>query len=246
METAAAPQPRELEASRGWTWIQQGFELFKKAPGPWIGTFLIWVVIYAIASILPGGGLLTMLFGDVLIAGWMLGCASLEGGGELKVEHLFAAFKSDQLTQLIVVGALYMAGVFVLFLIVGLVVGGSLMPLLWNKSAVDTTQLGLGVALGILLAIALMVPLMMATWFAPALVIFDRLPPIEAMKLSFNACLRNLVPFLVYGLIGVGILIVAMIPFGLGIIVATPVFIASMYTSYRDVFDRPVRVAATG
>jgi uncharacterized membrane protein len=57
------------------------------------------------------------------------------------------------------------------------------------------------------------------------------------MKLSFVACLKNMLPFLLYGLIFTVILVVAIIPFGLGLIVAIPVMMTSLYTSYVDVFN---------
>jgi uncharacterized membrane protein len=126
-----------------------------------------------------------------------------------------------------------------IFLVVGVVVGGSMLPLLWGKSAsTNVAQIGLGLLLGTLVFLALIVPVLMATWFAPALVLFDRLAAIDAMKLSFGGCLRNLVPFLLYGVIGCGLLIVAAIPLGLGLLILSPVLIASVYTSYCDIFDR--------
>src|SRR5262249_48772427 len=140
MDTASAPQPRALDASRGATWLQQGFELFKKAPGPWIAAVLVLFVIYAVASVIPGGGLLTSLFTQVVFAGLMLGCASLDGGGELKIEHLFAAFRNEHFTQLLIAGALYLGGVLIIVVVVGVVVGGSMMPMLWSKSDVNITQ----------------------------------------------------------------------------------------------------------
>jgi uncharacterized membrane protein len=39
-------------------------------------------------------------------------------------------------------------------------------------------------------------------------------PPIEAMKASFRACMRNWLPFLVYGAIGIAIALPAMIVIG--------------------------------
>ena len=59
-------------------------------------------------------------------------------------------------------------------------------------------------------------PLMMACWFAPALVMLRHDEPVAAMKASFFACLANVLPMLVYGLIGIVLAIVASIPFGLG------------------------------
>ncbi len=56
------------------------------------------------------------------------------------------------------------------------------------------------------------------------------------MKTSFTACLRNIVPFLVYGVVIMVLSIVAAKPFGLGFLVLGPVVIASIYTAYRDIF----------
>ena len=42
-------------------------------------------------------------------------------------------------------------------------------------------------------------PLFMAIWFAPALVFFNRMAPVDALKASFNACLKNFLSLLVYG-----------------------------------------------
>jgi uncharacterized membrane protein len=60
-----------------------------------------------------------------------------------------------------------------------------------------------------------------------------------AMKESFVANLRNIPPFLVYGLIGLGLGFVAAIPFLLGWLVLVPVFAASVYASYKDIFGEP-------
>ena len=77
----------------------------------------------------------------------------------------------------------------------------------------------------------------MAYWFAPVLAGLNNLTAIQAMKLSFVACLRNMLPFLLYGLIFMLLLIVAIIPFGLGLLVAVPLMMTSLYTSYVDVFN---------
>ena len=48
----------------------------------------------------------------------------------------------------------------------------------------------------------------------PALVALDGATAWQGMKLSFFSCLRNWVPFLVYGLIGIGLMIAAVLVFG--------------------------------
>ena len=62
----------------------------------------------------------------------------------------------------------------------------------------------------------------MAFWFAPALVALRGDEPIAAMKASFDACLRNMWPMLVYSLLGLVFAIVASIPFALGWLVLAP------------------------
>jgi uncharacterized membrane protein len=78
----------------------------------------------------------------------------------------------------------------------------------------------------------------MAVWFAAPLVVFHNLGAVEAMKASFTGCLRNVVPFLVYGIVGFLLAIVASIPLGLGWLVLGPVIAASVYTGYRDIYLR--------
>ena len=94
--------------------------------------------------------------------------------------------------------------------------------------------------------LALFVPLIMAVWFAPALVILNDVGPVEAMKLSFRACLRNIWPYLIYGLVWIPILIIAVIPLGLGLLVVYPAMMASIYVAYRDILieDHPDGMAA--
>ena len=52
--------------------------------------------------------------------------------------------------------------------------------------------------LAMLLTLALSLPVFMALWFAPALVFFNGMAPVDALKASFNACAKNGAPFLVY------------------------------------------------
>ncbi|HEX9180834.1 MAG TPA: BPSS1780 family membrane protein, partial [Burkholderiales bacterium] len=90
--------------------------------------------------------------------------------------------------------------------------------------------------LGLLIALALSVPVAAAMWFAPALVMLRGVAPVEAVKESFAACLKNLIPFLVYGVAGLVLALVASIPFGLGWLALGPVLGISVYTAYKDLF----------
>ncbi len=82
----------------------------------------------------------------------------------------------------------------------------------------------------------LSVPLSMAIWFAPALVVLQDRKPVDALKTSFTACLKNVVPFLVFGIASLLIAILCTIPLGLGLLIFMPAMFASQYTSFADIF----------
>ncbi len=101
------------------------------------------------------------------------------------------------------------------------------------------TSVGIGAVFAALVATLLAIPLLMAYWFAPALVVFRNEEPMTAMKTSFNACLVNMMPMFVYSLLGLVFAIAATIPLLLGWLVLAPVFAASVYASYKDIFPEP-------
>lgn len=233
---------RAVGAERGWGWLADGFGYFKRAPGVWIAMVVILGVILLVASFVPFiGPLAVSLATPIFMGGLMLACRRQDNGETPEIRDLFAGFKT-RTNQLVVVGALYMGGTLVLMLVVGalaVAVGGSVMMdgMTAGSPGMGTAAgLGTGLLLVFLVLIALLVPLVMAVWFAPALVMFDAAEPIEAMKRSFLACLKNIVPFLVWGLLALVISMAAAIPFMLGFLVAGPVLIASAYVGYRDIF----------
>jgi hypothetical protein len=221
-------------AGNGWQWIVDGFNLFKLNPGIWIVNLIILLVILMVLAFIPFiGQLATYILFPIFSGGLMLGCHTLMHDEPLEVGHLFAGFR-EKAGPLAVVGLLYLVGVIVVILVASVFVGFGLLGALFTggRPAMSITML----LLGGLIVLGLSVPLAMAIWFAPALVVFHDLPPTAALKQSFTGCLRNIVPFLVYGIMGLVIGIIATIPLGLGWLVWGPTLIASVYTGYRDIF----------
>src|SRR5205823_3873157 len=72
---------------------------------------------------------------------------------------------------------------------------------------------GFGV-LAFLVVLVIVAVFAMLNWFAAALVVLRGATAVEAMKLSFLSSLRNWVPFLVYGAIGIGIMLGAFFAIG--------------------------------
>ena len=227
---------RAVGAGQGWTWIAEGFGLFKKAPGIWIALVVILFVILMVLAFIPLlGAVATFLIMPVFVGGLLLGCRALEGGGELEVAHLFAGFKAHT-GNLIVLGALAIAGWIVVMLPVVVIGGAGAFLAALRGDAAGVAALGGSFMLAWLVALALSIPIYMALWFAPALVVLRGMAPIEAIKESFLGCLKNVLPFLVYSIVLMVLGIVAAIPLGLGWLVLGPTLIASVYISYRDIY----------
>lgn len=225
---------KPTRAGQGAAWIGTGFKIFGLAPWLWVGIIVIYFVLSLAAAMLPGGSVLLTLFGPVFSGGFMLGCASLSQGGELKVEHLFAGF-SGHLGPLLMVGALVFAGSLLIALLCLMVVLGSQWEVLLSGDMQGLNMVSL--LLAICVALLLFVPLLMASWFAPALIVLGGQAGVEAMKLSFAACLRHFGAFLIYGLLVLLLAILASVPMMLGWLVMGPVFIASTYAAYCDLFE---------
>jgi uncharacterized membrane protein len=83
----------------------------------------------------------------------------------------------------------------------------------------------------------LFTPLIMATWFAPALILFGGARPATALGVSLKAVTKNWSAMLVNSLtLGLLLFLAALIPMLLGLLVAMPVLFGSLYASYQAIF----------
>ena len=151
---------------------------------------------------------------------------------------LFAGFNQN-LTPLVILGALLLVGVIVIGAVVSALGFGAAMGMMMGGS--HRSGVGVGAAmftgmLAMLVTLVLGALIAMAFWFAPALVVFRNVQPFDAMKASFFANLKNIGAFLLYGVLYIVLAIVASIPLGLGWVVLVPVSMLSLYVSYKDVF----------
>lgn len=237
--------PEGVPTGHGWSWIVRGFWHFKTNPWAWMLTFIVLIGISILLSLVPfAGGLITSLLGAVFTGGIMLGAREQDQGEDFRVAHLFAGFR-DSFGQLALVGLLYLVAALLIGVLVAAVLLGAMIPLMaeTDPAALSTQDpIALFATMGpmglitVLVSALLFIPLAMCFLFAPALVMLDEVSAFEAMKLSFFGCLQNLLPFLVFGLAAIVLLIVGMIPLGLGVLVVWPTLSAAIYVAYRDIF----------
>jgi uncharacterized membrane protein len=226
---------RGVEAGRGWDWIAAGWEMFKKQAGMWIALIVVAFVIFLVLAFIPViGSIASIVLTPVIGGGIVLGCRAIEEGRPLEIGHLFAGFK-EKLAPLATVGALYLAATLLILGVTVLIAGVGIFGMASGSQGASVAGM-FTMLIGLLVALALMVPVLMAVWFAPALVVFHDKGAVDALKESFSGCLRNIVPFLVYGVVGLVLAVLASIPLGLGWLILGPVLAGSLYASYKDIY----------
>ncbi len=243
-EAGLLDPPRRNPFGAGWRWIAEGFRYFGRAPLIWVLIMVIFFAILLVLSMIPLVSLLTNLLSPIFTGGLMLGCRALDRGQPLQVGHLFEGFRRNTGT-LAAVGGLYLLGSLAILLLAGgialLTGGGDLFAAMHTGAAgplpgEDMNRMALGMLLAMGVALVLYIPLLMALWFAPALVVFHDLGAVAALRASLAGCWRNMLPFLLYGLVGLVLLVLGAIPLGLGLLVVMPVLVASVYAAYKDIF----------
>jgi hypothetical protein len=254
-----------VPAGRGWDWWRRGFAIFRAAPWMWALIILVlagvFLVVGAVAgalsvAIMRSPAAVFLLVGLAVIAmnivypifsgGLMIAARAADEGDRPTVGHVFAGFNQAGGT-LAAVGVLLLVGYIVIGAIQFLLFGMGLPQGMAGNPATMLQQS----ALASLVSLALSIPLVMGFWFASSLVVFNGLSAIDAIRASFLGCLKNIVPFLIYGLVGLGFGIVLALVLGV-LVVATrglavilmivvmfsivPIILGSIYAGYRDIY----------
>jgi uncharacterized membrane protein len=231
-----------VPAGSGAEWIAGGWAIFRRAPGAWIAVTLVCAVISLACGLLPYvAGILNAFVSTLLGAGLLLTARKVQETGSGNVGELFAIFRHPSLGPVLLVAAIYLGLLVCAVLIavlaaVGLGLGAAAFP---DATSADAAMAG--VELGALLLCVLVFFVLLAAvlamyWFAVPQVVFGATEPWSAMKQSLLACVLNPLPLLVYGVLGLVLLLVAALPLGLGMLIAVPVMSASWLLSYQEIF----------
>lgn len=235
--------PMARPAGNGWLWITEAWTLFKQQPGAWIGAVvLFYLIIFALSLVPMLGSLAVTILSPMLSAGLMIGAHRQYREGRFAVSQLFAGVAQSP-------GPLALVGLVYLLMTVGIVlIGGVLLAAIFatmtstiDPSAMDLENIDLFLStplllLPILVVMLLGIPLGMALFFAPLLVALDRTPVLKAFGLSFAGCLRNILPFLIFGLAALVMIMLGALPLFLGLLVVLPVLLIAIYCAYRDIY----------
>ena len=255
------PEGVIVSSGTGTTWWRDGVQIFRANPWLWIGVIVVFFLLNIVVQIIPIiGGIIALLFGPVMLAGLMVGAREQDSGDGLRFGHLFDGFRKN-FGQLVLLGLFEMlvliavGAIFVLVLMFGL---GMSMP----TGASMPNISGIAIFVTIVLGIIVGAVYLMAIWFAPQLIVFNNFSAFQSLLASFKVQLDNWRAMLMYGLIGIVLLIGFSVLIGIGAglgaligsaggliagglalligavlgLCVTPIIIGSIYASYRDCF----------
>ncbi len=225
---------KKVDAGQALEWFKDGWKTFAIDKMDWaVMTLILGLIILALAFIPWLGMLLISLLLPIFQAGLLHAARKADKGVMVEIGDLFFAMNhTEKRTPLLILGLVLL----VLSVIVGVVMGTSSLSTVTTStpgSYSDLSTLGSG---NLIIGILIFVFMNMLFFFAPALVLFKNMPPIEAVKNSFVGSLQNMGAFLLFMLIYLVLSFIAAIPFGLGFLILFPVVMGAAYSAYKNIF----------
>lgn len=259
--------PRKVPASSGWKWLVSACKLFLGSPVKWIIMAIFTIAVVTILGMIPIVGPFVYQFLFVVFAGGLLMAANSQSNGdEFGIGYMFKGFTHNR-NQLLMISVIYFGFFILIGLICGLLLGGGILAFGGVEGA-DFQNFGEILDENFLLFFLfaggislLIIPFVMAYWFVTPLVALTGQSAWRAYKLSFKGCLKNWLPFLVYGLAGLIISGITMAVFAgvfggliaisennlmlfpfmiiLWLLLGSPLMVIcglSIYTGFRDIY----------
>jgi len=215
-------------------WFKKGWQVFSSDMITWLLIAVLFAVIMFVLMIIPAiGPIIWYLIAPALMGGLMLAAKeTLSEDGRPEVEHLFAGLTNEKTrTPMLILGAILL-GASIVIGILGIGAVGSLAAVA-NGGGGALGGLGFGAGL-LMLVVSILIGA--AYFFAPAQVMFGDTAPVDAIKNSFSASLKNIPAMALFGVIYIVLSVIAAIPLGLGFLVLIPVLVGALYAAYVDVF----------
>ena len=244
------PEYLVVKATRGIDWVKNGTELLRGNFGRWFILFLVYLVLALSSTVHIFTSLVFFILHPVLWGGIFLAAVSTLAGLEWSASILFEPLKkhAGELIKLgsIIAGVNYMIAVYLISHLSGLVDLEELNNLLITMKQTNDAAPLLAffsdplllqeILLAILIALLVALPLTMAGWFAPVLIMEKGNTAFQALRVSFQACTANFMPFMIYGLVGFVLLLFVVMSMYIALIFIGPLFFTSYYCSYNDIF----------
>ena len=252
----------KIPAHTGWSWVKQGFALFRKQPAEMSTLFLAYMFLMLLLGIIPVlGQMLPLILIPLFSMSFMQACAQVEKGQRVYPNLLLLAFRSPVRNTLLKLGLLYLLVATIVVAASALADGGVFWKAMMGGglSTKELESAAGSMRIAMLVAAALYVPAAMAFWYAAPLIMWQQMSLGKALFYSFFSVRRAGGAFLVYGLAWIVIAVVVPTIISMAITLATgslsavffvllPISIlltvvmyCSFYPTYTTVFGKPPR-----
>lgn len=256
-------------AAYGVAWLRRAFAMFGRHRLPWMLLFCGYFATLFVVNLIPlVGSFAVFVIKPVLAVGMLAAAWNQERGGTPTMRELFHGFRSN-LWALLAIGVFFVIGIALAVQASALVDGGKLRDLTSGHAALTEEQAretfsDPRLQLAMLFSALLAVPVLLATWWAPALVVFQDAGAGAALAASLRAAVANwralaayvlsifffclMLPMVLLTLLAVllppsvmqVLVLLVMLPYS---IVLTVTLHISDYVSYRDVFHADEKLA---
>jgi hypothetical protein len=220
--------PRAVPWQHALAWYEDAMRLFKRAPATWIGLAVITIVTELALRAIPGvGTILSQLVTPLVACGMVYAAAASDRGTAPSLGHAVLAFRAPPgAIAAIVVSALVAFGAeaFAAWWIAG----ANLVDVSGAATDLSPAAVAGVLAFGILASLPVM--------FVAFHVLFEGVRPGAAFGASWNAFAMNTMPLLVYSAASMVLLGFGLATFGFGLALALPLWAASSYAAWKDVF----------
>jgi len=202
--------------------------LFKRGPAIWAALALLTLASELGLSEVPDvGPLLAKVVVPLVACGLLYAAAAADRGHRPQLAYAIAAFRAR-------------GGAIIAIVVASLITFAAEAFTAWwiadaNLLAYASSSQDLSsVAIAGIYAIGVLASLPFT--FVPFHVLFERVPAAVAFAASWNAFILNLAPLLVYAVASLVLLGFGLVTMGLGLILALPLWAASSYVAWKDVF----------
>lgn len=225
-------EPVSLPAGSGVDWLKHAWAIFMARPLLWVGFAICYLVGFLVLSLIPIINFFVGFLGTFILAGVAYVAYQIDMDEPVGFGDFFMGFRHNVSQQVLLIIINFAA-------VILLIIAFALLATVFGAGINMTTgdfQGGMSLVMVLIGLVALFfyVPLIMCMWLAPILILFHDVPAFSAMKMSFRACLKNILPFFVFGILLIPATIIAMIPLGLGLLILTPVMMIAGYSAYKQ------------
>jgi hypothetical protein len=219
---------RSVPADHALAWYREAMRLWKRGPLTFVALAVATIAVDLTLSVIPAVGVTLAQIAVPLVAcGLLFASLAADRGGRPRLADLAGVLGATPAA----LAAVICSGVIV-FAAEALTAQAVAHVNLLSPGSRDTA-LGPGAILAIYtVGIAVSLPFT----FVPFAALFDRLSFRAAFAQSFEGFARNPVPFALYGVLSLALLMFGWATFGLGLLLALPWWAASSYAAWKDVF----------